>query len=52
MSEAYICKGVRTPIGRFGGALFSVRPDDLLASAIRATIKHNDKLDLLYIDFV
>ena len=52
MSEAYICKGVRTPIGRFGGVLSSVRPDDLLASAIRATIKHNDKLDLSDIDDV
>ena len=52
MSEAYICRGARTPIGRFGGVLSSVRPDDLLASAIRATIKHNDKLDLSDIDDV
>ncbi|PLX39272.1 MAG: 3-oxoadipyl-CoA thiolase [Hyphomicrobiales bacterium] len=35
MREAYICAGVRTPIGRYGGVLSSVRPDDLGAHAIR-----------------
>lgn len=35
MTEAYICEGLRTPIGRFGGALSSVRPDDMLAGVIR-----------------
>jgi len=35
MTEAYLCEGLRTPIGRFGGALSSVRPDDMLAHAIR-----------------
>ena len=35
MPEAFLCEGVRTPIGRFGGALAAVRPDDLLAHAIR-----------------
>jgi len=35
MTHAYLCDGVRTPIGRFGGALSSVRPDDLLAHVIR-----------------
>ncbi|MFT5005658.1 MAG: acetyl-CoA acyltransferase [Paracoccaceae bacterium] len=34
MTEAYICEGFRTPIGRYGGALSSVRPDDLLAQVI------------------
>ncbi len=29
MTEVYICDYIRTPIGRFGGALASVRPDDL-----------------------
>ena len=38
MSEAYLCEGLRTPIGRFAGALASVRPDDMLAHAIRATL--------------
>ena len=35
MTEAYICEAVRTPIGRYGGALSGVRPDDLGAHAIR-----------------
>ena len=34
--EAFIVDAVRTPIGRYGGALASVRPDDLAACAIRA----------------
>lgn len=38
MSEAYIVGGVRTPIGRYGGALASVRPDDLAAHAIREAL--------------
>ena len=38
MSEAYIVGGVRTPIGRYGGALSSVRPDDLAAHAIREAL--------------
>jgi len=35
MNQAYICEGIRTPIGRYGGALSSVRPDDMLAHVIR-----------------
>jgi len=35
MNKAYICAGVRTPIGRFGGALATTRPDDLLATVLR-----------------
>lgn len=35
MTEAYLCEGLRTPIGRYGGALSSVRPDDLLAHVLR-----------------
>ena len=31
MTEPFICDAVRTPIGRYGGALSSVRPDDLAA---------------------
>ena len=52
MSEAYICRGARTPIGRFGGILSSVRPDDLLASTIRAVTEHSGKLELSDIDDV
>ncbi|MBK5565148.1 3-oxoadipyl-CoA thiolase [Ensifer sp. SSB1] len=38
MAEAYIVGGVRTPIGRYGGALSSARPDDLAAHVIRAAL--------------
>ncbi|MEM9009609.1 MAG: 3-oxoadipyl-CoA thiolase [Pseudomonadota bacterium] len=38
MADAFLCNGTRTPIGRFGGALSSVRPDDLLAHVIAATM--------------
>jgi 3-oxoadipyl-CoA thiolase len=38
MTEAFICDAARTPIGRYGGALSGVRPDDLAALAIRAVI--------------
>lgn len=36
MAEAFLCAGVRTPVGRYGGALAQVRADDLLAHAISA----------------
>ena len=39
MSEAFICGAVRTPIGRYGGALAGVRPDDLAALAIATLIE-------------
>lgn len=35
MRDAYLCEGLRTPIGRYGGGLSSVRPDDMLAGVIR-----------------
>jgi 3-oxoadipyl-CoA thiolase len=38
MPEAYLCEGLRTPIGRYAGALSSVRPDDMLAHVIRAVM--------------
>ena len=41
MQEAFICDGVRTPIGRYGGALASVRPDDLAAHVIAALKNRN-----------
>jgi len=45
MSEAYICDYVRTPIGRFGGALSSVRADDLGAVPLKALVARNNGLD-------
>ena len=45
MTEAYICDAIRTPIGRYGGALSSIRADDLAAIPIRALIERNDGVD-------
>ena len=45
MSEAYICDSIRTPIGRFGGALASVRTDDLGAIPLKALIERNPSVD-------
>ena len=50
MAEAYICDAVRTPIGRYGGALASVRTDDLGAIPIAALIKRNTGLDPAALD--
>jgi len=44
MSEAFICDAVRTPIGRFGGALASVRADDLAAIPLRALLERTPAL--------
>ena len=54
MSRAFLCDGVRTPIGRFGGALAFVRPDDLAAHVLKALRERNpgvdwDALDDVYI---
>ena len=40
-TDAYICDAVRTPIGRYGGALKDVRPDDLLAIPLAALKARN-----------
>jgi acetyl-CoA acyltransferase len=45
MSDAFICDYIRTPIGRFGGALSSVRTDDLGAIPIGALIQRNPEVD-------
>ena len=50
MSEAFLCDGIRTPIGKFGGALASVRPDDLLAHVLRALVERNPGVDWNAID--
>ncbi|WP_379067236.1 3-oxoadipyl-CoA thiolase [Mesorhizobium sp. UC74_2] len=52
MSEAYICDYVRTPIGRFGGVLASVRADDLGAEPIRALVARNAGIDWAAVDDV
>src|SRR5664279_3360450 len=45
LQEAFICDAVRTPFGRYGGALASVRTDDLGAIPIKALIARNPKVD-------
>jgi acetyl-CoA acyltransferase len=49
-SAAYICEGVRTPIGRYGGALAQVRTDDLAAVPLRALRQRFDRSDWEAID--
>jgi acetyl-CoA acetyltransferase family protein len=52
MNEAFVYEAVRTPFGRFGGALAGVRPDDLAAHAIRALLDRVGDLDPAAIDDV
>jgi 3-oxoadipyl-CoA thiolase len=52
MSDAYICDAIRTPIGRYGGALASVRTDDLAAIPIAALLTRNAKVDWSAVDDV
>ena len=50
MADAFICDAVRTPIGRYGGSLSSVRPDDLAAIPLRALKERNPGLDWAQVD--
>jgi len=52
MSEAFICDAVRTPFGRYGGALATVRADDLAALPIRALMQRNSGVDWAAVDDV
>ena len=52
MTEAFICDAVRTPIGRYGGALSSVRADDLAAAPIKALMTRNAAADWSQVDDV
>ena len=52
MTDAFICDAVRTPIGRYGGALASVRADDLAALPIAALLARNTSVDPAGIDEV
>ena len=45
MKPVYVVDAIRTPVGRYGGALSAVRPDDLLATVLRALHKRNDTID-------
>ena len=52
VTEAYICDAIRTPIGRYGGALAGIRPDDLAAVPIRALVERNPGVDWAALDDV
>ncbi len=52
MTTAYLCDGIRTPFGRYGGSLSKVRADDLAAIPLRALAARNAGLDLAAIDEV
>ena len=52
MEAAYICDAIRTPIGRYGGALASVRTDDLAAIPVAALVRRNAGVDWNALDDV
>lgn len=52
MSEAFICDAIRTPVGRYGGALASIRADDLAALPLQALMSRNPDADWSAVDDV
>lgn len=52
MQQAYVIDALRTPIGKYGGSLSSIRPDDLLALALKALVQRNEKVDVKAIEDV
>src|SRR3954454_10055461 len=52
MTEAFLCDGVRTPIGRYAGSLSSVRTDDLAAHPIRVLKDRHAQIDWAELDEV
>src|SRR6266481_5832112 len=52
MGHAYICDAIRTPFGKYGGALSSIRADDLAAIPIKALIERNRRVDWGVLDDV
>ena len=52
MKDAFICDAIRTPIGRFGGSLSSVRADDLGAIPIKALMARNPQVNWQAVDDV
>ena len=52
MNKVYIIDAVRTPIGKYGGALSTIRPDDLLAHVIRSLLQRNASIDVNAIEDV
>ena len=52
MSEVFICDSIRTPVGRYGGSLSSVRADDLAAIPLKALLERNPDVDWAAVDDV
>jgi acetyl-CoA acyltransferase len=52
MNEAYVCDAIRTPIGRYGGALSGIRTDDLAALPLKALMERNTSVDWGAVDDV
>jgi 3-oxoadipyl-CoA thiolase len=52
MKKVYVIDAVRTPIGKYGGALSTIRPDDLLAHVIRSLLQRNASIDVNAIEDV
>ncbi|MFN8290413.1 MAG: acetyl-CoA C-acyltransferase [Chitinophagaceae bacterium] len=52
MNAVYIVDAVRTPIGKYGGMMAGMRPDDLLAHVIRTVLKRNEQIDVSEIEDV
>jgi len=52
MTDVFICDGIRTPVGRYGGSLSSVRTDDLAALPIAALMERNPEVDWAVVDDV
>src|ERR1700722_8655310 len=52
MADAFICDAVRTPFGKYGGSLSTVRTDDLAAIPLRALIQRNARVDWSAVDDV
>jgi 3-oxoadipyl-CoA thiolase len=52
MKTVYVVDTIRTPVGKFGGALSSIRPDDLLAHVIKAILLRNPSIDVKAIEDV
>jgi 3-oxoadipyl-CoA thiolase len=52
MKDVFIIDAIRTPIGKYGGALSNIRPDDLLAHVLKVLLKRNDSIDVNAIEDV
>src|SRR6201985_1642192 len=52
MNTAYVIDATRTPIGKYGGSLATVRPDDLLAHVIKTLVSRNPNIDVNAIEDV